>query len=148
MAVPHVLIAGAGPVGLAVATMLGRAGVDVTVLEKGDGPGSASRASTFHPPALEFCAELGVVDELHARGLHAPTFQLRDRTAGVVAEFDLSLLVDDTPYPYRVQLEQSKFCQLLADRLPASVTLRTGARVADVAHDDAGYASPLPTASR
>jgi 2-polyprenyl-6-methoxyphenol hydroxylase-like FAD-dependent oxidoreductase len=138
MVATQVLIAGAGPVGLAVATMLGRAGVHVTVLEKSAGPGSASRASTFHPPALEFCAQLGVVDEVHARGLHAPTFQLRDRTNGVIAEFDLSLLSDDTPYPYRVQLEQSKFCQLLADRLPPTVTLRTDARVTDVAHDDAG----------
>jgi 2-polyprenyl-6-methoxyphenol hydroxylase-like FAD-dependent oxidoreductase len=129
-----VLIAGAGPVGLALALALGRRGVDVQVLERGEGPGTASRASTFHPPSLEFLAELGVVDEVIRQGLRAPTYQLRDRQRGVVAEYDLSVLADETRFPFRVQLEQSKLCLLLAAELAGlpNVTLRYGAEVVDV----------------
>ena len=135
-----VVIAGAGPVGLTIALALGRRGVDVVVLGKGDGPGSASRASTFHPPSLEFLATLGLVDEVERQGLRAPTYQLRDRARGVIAEFDLGVLAGDTTHPYRVQLEQSKFCTLVADVLAdvPSVEVVYGARVTDVTTTPSG----------
>ncbi len=145
-----VVIAGAGPVGLATALGLGRRGVEVVVLERGDGPGSASRASTFHPPSLAFLAELGVVDAIERDGLRAPTFQLRDRRTGVVAEFDLGMLAGETPYPYRVQLEQSKLCLLLAQRIAdlPHVTLRYGAAVAAVEQDATGVEVVLDAGER
>lgn len=136
----RVLIAGAGPVGLSTALALGKRGIPVLVLERTDGPGSASRASTFHPPSLEFLDQLGVVDEVEALGLRAPTYQLRDRDAGVIAEFDLGVLEADTPYPYRVQLEQSKYCRIVADRLAdvPCVQLRYGVPVAAARSDGDG----------
>ncbi|MEV4414083.1 FAD-dependent oxidoreductase [Catellatospora sp. NPDC049609] len=113
----HVVVAGAGPVGLTAALALARQGAQVTVLEAGGSLAAESRASTFHPPTLEMLAELGVVDELLARGLVAPTFAYRDRAAGHVATLDLAVLANDTPYPYRVQLEQSKLTPILAEHL-------------------------------
>ncbi len=113
----HVAVAGAGPVGLTAALALARQGARVTVLEAGEGLAAESRASTFHPPTLEILAELGAVDEVLARGLTAPTFAYRDRAAGHVATLDLAVLAGDTPYPYRVQLEQSKLTPILAEHL-------------------------------
>lgn len=141
----RVLIAGAGPVGLSVALALAQRGIPVLVLEKTDGPGSASRASTFHPPSLEFLNELGVVGEVERLGLRAPTYQLRDRDTGVIAEFDLGVLADDTLYPYRVQLEQSKYCQIVADRLAdrAAAKIRYAAPVAAARSEDDGVSVTL-----
>ncbi|MGW0432085.1 FAD-dependent oxidoreductase [Micromonospora sp. NPDC003197] len=113
----HVLIAGAGPVGLTAALALARRGCEVTVLEAGDQLAAESRASTFHPPTLEMLDALGVAPDLLARGLIAPTFAYRDRRDGLIAELNLAVLADDTPYPYRVQCEQSKLTQILLAHL-------------------------------
>ncbi|MGW4797320.1 FAD-dependent oxidoreductase [Nonomuraea sp. NPDC004297] len=113
----RVLVAGAGPAGLTAALTLARGGVPVTVLEAGGELAAESRASTFHPPTLEMLAALGVLDRLMARGLVASTFQYRDRRGGPIATLDLAVLSDDTPYPYRVQCEQSRLTPILHERV-------------------------------
>lgn len=115
----RVVIAGAGPAGLSLALGLARLGVPVTVLEKGAELAEESRASTLHPPTLELLADLGVIEPVLAAGLRAPKTQFRDRLKGPVATFDLGVLADDTPYPYRVQLEQNKLAEMLAVELLA-----------------------------
>lgn len=118
--------------GLTAAVALARAGADVTVLEAGPDLAAESRASTFHPPSLEMLAELGVLDALLARGIVSTSFQYRDRATGPIAELDLSVLADDTPYPFRVQCEQSRLTPILRDALVAH-----GGRVLyDVVVDD------------
>lgn len=142
----RVVVVGAGPVGLATALGLARRGVAVEVLERGQGPGTASRASTLHPPALELLDRLGVVDEVQRLGLRSDTYQLRDRAEGLVAEFDLGLLADDTAYPYRVQLEQDKLCRILTAALAEhGVGLRTGHEVDGVRQDATAIAARTTT---
>ena len=134
----HVIVVGAGPVGLTAALALARKGVQVTVLEAGEGLAAESRASTFHPPTLEMLAGLGVLDELMERGLVSPTFAYRDRQEGLVAELDLRLLAQDTPYPYRVQCEQSKLTPILLAHLAElpGTEVRFGWPIAAVSQTD------------
>ena len=114
-----VVVAGAGPVGLSAALALGRAGRSVVVVTDGPGLSTESRASTFHPPTLEILDELGLADAALERGLVAPVFQFRDRGGDVVASFDMSELADVTKYPYRLQLQQSRYTPLIVAELSA-----------------------------
>ena len=126
-----VIVAGAGAVGLTAALVVARAGVEVTVLEAGEGLSTESRASTFHPPSLEMLDDLGVLEALMARGIVSTGFQYRDRQTGPIADLDLGILADDTRFPFRVQCEQSKLTPILLEALQglANVTVHFGQRV-------------------
>src|SRR5438874_1834504 len=112
----QVLIAGAGPVGLAAANVLADAGIEVEVLEAERELPQTLRASTFQPPTLDLLARLGATEQLIAMGRIAPKLQYRDRS-GWVAELDFGVLKDDTRHPFRVQCEQFRLNQVLAARL-------------------------------
>jgi 3-(3-hydroxy-phenyl)propionate hydroxylase len=135
--IERVLIAGAGPVGLAAAANLVRAGVPVTVFEAGAELGVESRASTFHPPTLDMLGKLGAAAPLIAQGLVAPRFQYRSRRHGVMGQFDFGAIANLTGHPYRVQCEQSKLTRILLDRLrgEANFSIEFGCRVAGVTQD-------------
>lgn len=117
MSTNRVLIAGAGPVGCVAALTLARAGIPVTLFEKAPELPPDLRASTFHPPTLDMLDRLGVAEPLIARGLICPAWQHRDRKLGVIAEWDLGLLADDTDHPYRVQCEQYQLTGIIAAEL-------------------------------
>jgi len=134
MATSRVIIVGAGPSGLTAALFLTRAGVPVTVLESRTGLYEDPRAATFHPPTMEMFAESGVTQKLHELGILCPRWQFRGRDEGIIAEFDLGILADITPYPYRLQCEQHKLVAVLAEMLSTSslCTIEYGATVETV----------------
>jgi len=134
------IIAGAGPVGCVAALALARAGMPVVLLEAEAELPIDLRGSTFHPPTLDMLDALGVADKLIATGLICPVWQHRDRAAGVVAEWDLSLLKDDTGHPYRLQAEQYKLTRIIAEELKRfpHASLRYRTRAAAVRQDADG----------
>lgn len=112
-----VIVAGAGPVGLVAALVLGQANVPVLLLEKRSSLNIVSKASTFHPPTLDILDRFGVMDAIEKIGQRVPFIQYRERERGVVAEFDLARLAADTGFPYRIHLEQSLVMPLLLAKL-------------------------------
>jgi 3-(3-hydroxy-phenyl)propionate hydroxylase len=133
----HVLIAGAGPVGLVSALLLAREGVRVTVIEAAAQLSMDLRASTFHPPTLDMLARFGLTDTLVRQGLVARYTQQRDRQEGVIAEFDMQVLSGDTDHPFRLQCEQWKLTQLIKSQLDAMphVSFHLKARIESVIQD-------------
>ena len=120
-----VLIAGGGPVGAIAALALARQGIAVRVFEADVAIDESPRAATTHPATLEMLADLGLIDDLIARGLVARTFQFWDRPSGrLIAEFDHAVLARDTPYPFVVQCEQHKLVDLAIQRLSGLPNVR------------------------
>lgn len=113
-----VLIAGGGPVGLLCALLLGRQGLAVRLFDINEGPQADPRAATTHPATLDLLADDGLADDMARVGLVAPIFQFWDRPSGEkIAEFDHSILKNDTRHPFVVQCEQFKTAKLILERV-------------------------------
>jgi 2-polyprenyl-6-methoxyphenol hydroxylase-like FAD-dependent oxidoreductase len=116
----RVLISGGGPVGLLCAWILGRRGIPVRLFDDNDGLQPDPRAATTHPATLDLLAEYELADDMARVGLVAPIFQFWDRPSNrLVAEFNHSILANDTRHPFVVQCEQFKTSRLLLQRLQA-----------------------------
>jgi 2-polyprenyl-6-methoxyphenol hydroxylase-like FAD-dependent oxidoreductase len=113
----QIAVIGAGPVGLSMALALAQAGAAVKVYEASDEISKQWRASTFHPPTLEQLEKLVSVPDMISNGIRADHYQIRDRASGLVADFDYRVLKSDTPYPFRLQLEQYKLSEMVLARL-------------------------------
>ena len=114
---PAVIVVGAGPVGLLTALALARQDVAVLVLEAEPGLTMDLRAGTYHPPSLEMMAPYGITEIMHRTAIPVPRWQIRDRQEGVIVEWDVSLIKDLTPYPYRLHLEQHRLTPIIYSKL-------------------------------
>ena len=63
-----VLVAGGGPVGLAVAGDLGSRGIACTLVERSDGVVRHPKMDLMHPRTMEFCRRWGIVADVEAAG--------------------------------------------------------------------------------
>jgi 3-(3-hydroxy-phenyl)propionate hydroxylase len=114
----HVVVVGAGPVGVVAAIAAAQKGFKVTLLESTKEVDHNPRAATTHPSTLEFIDQVGLVDEFIEQGLVARYFQFWDRdTKSRVAQFDHDLLKDETKFPFVVQTEQHKLVLMGLKRL-------------------------------
>ena len=114
-----ILVAGAGPAGLALALQAHDHGADVRVIDRRPEAARPSRALILHPRTLEVLRPLGVTQALLARADIAPTadLQLGSRVVRVTLA-DLAL--PDTAFPHLSLIRQMDVegCspQALADR--------------------------------
>ncbi len=109
-----VIISGAGPVGMSLALALARNGVSVIVLEKLNELSHEARASTIHPPTLEFFDEIGIIEDILANGLRIESLQFWERqTRELVADFPYKIIENDTKYPFRFQCPQSTVTRII-----------------------------------
>lgn len=116
---------------MTAAAALAREGIETVVVERSPRPQTDWRASTFHAATLQLLQGIGIAPAMLAEGLRVPRYQFRDRRAGLIAEFDLTLLADETPFPFRLQLNQQRLVELLWERLASEphVDLRFGTEV-------------------
>lgn len=143
----RIIIAGGGPIGYTLAASLDRYGIPFVLLEAGDRIFDDPRAGTIHPPSLELFRDLGLADLLLQRGTIVKSYQYRDRKQGVVAEFDLTVLADETRFPCRLMLEQHKVCEVLHTYLHAKHPQRflREHRVVAVSQNETGIAAEVDT---
>ncbi|MEW2530815.1 FAD-dependent monooxygenase [Streptomyces sp. NPDC047071] len=130
---PHVVIAGAGPVGLWLAAELRLGGVRVTVLEARPEPSPHSKALTVHPRTLEVLAFRGAAGPFLAEGLRIP-----DGHYGALDQrLDFGVL--DTPFPFTLALPQARTEALLEERARAAgAAVRRGHRLTGLAEHASG----------
>jgi len=108
-----------------MALALVKKGIPVTLIEQLPDAAEDQRAATIHPPTVEMLVGLGLktemFSELPSGGMPAPLFHFRDRvTSELVAEFDISLLEGEVPYPYVVQWEQYKLVHAALPHIKAN----------------------------
>jgi 2-polyprenyl-6-methoxyphenol hydroxylase-like FAD-dependent oxidoreductase len=117
-AATDVLIVGAGPVGLTLATSLATAlgAANVVLVEKRAEGVNTSRAAVVHARTLEVLNGIKISDELVRRGVIVPRFTVRDRDRALLT-IDFSSL--PTEYPYTLMVPQNITEQVLLDRLHA-----------------------------
>jgi 2-polyprenyl-6-methoxyphenol hydroxylase-like FAD-dependent oxidoreductase len=109
-----VLIVGAGPTGLALATMLRRAGVSTLIVDKLATGQNTSRAAVIHAHTLEALDAIDVSQTLVNEGIKLSQFSLRDRDRKLV-----QLNFDELPsaYPYLLMLPQDSTERILREAL-------------------------------
>jgi 3-(3-hydroxy-phenyl)propionate hydroxylase len=133
-----VIVAGAGPVGAVLALALARGGLQVTLLESERVIEDSPRAATVHPSTLDMLGDLGLMNEVLARGLVCRYFDHWDRPSRtLIARFDHDVLRDDTAHPFVVQIEQHKIVGMVLARLGSfdDVDVRLGSRITGFEQD-------------
>lgn len=137
----HVIVAGAGPVGVVTALACAQKGFKVTLLEAASKVDNCPRSATTHPSTLEYIEQVGLIDEFIALGLVARYFQFWDRdTKSRIAQFDHDLLRDETRYPYVVQTEQHKLALMGIRKLQEfpDATFQFDSKVVEATQDGFG----------
>lgn len=111
----RVIIVGAGPVGLCLALRLAQFDIPVTVMETLPAEtflDQVPRAGTNHPATLEMYDAIGLYERIEPRGFRALLVHYWDRSGPrLIAEFDHSVLKDDTKFPYVLQCERIKIVE-------------------------------------
>ncbi|MEQ1735967.1 MAG: FAD-dependent monooxygenase, partial [Rhodoglobus sp.] len=112
-----ILISGAGPTGLMLATVLAKLGVDHILVDSKAGPTVESRALGVQARTLEIYEQLGIVDEVLAHGTTADAISpgFRKRVFATVPFVVLGATF--TKYPFMQIFEQNKNEALLGDAL-------------------------------
>lgn len=140
-----VLIVGAGPTGLALATALQQAGIDHLLIDRLEVGLNLSRAGVIHAHTLEMLEPLGVVPQMLAEGLKMTRFAVRDRRHRL-----LSIDFDRLPsrYPFVLMLPQDVTERILTERLAAlGGRVHRGVEALDLAQDADGVTVRVTTGS-
>src|SRR5215208_3343687 len=112
-----VLVVGAGPTGLVMATELAARGVSGRIIDRAPERSERSRALVVQARSLELLQKMGVADELVARGrrtIKATPFG-EGRPAANLEFGDIG--VDDTPYPFMLFVSQAETERVLEKHL-------------------------------
>lgn len=114
---PPVLIVGAGPTGLMMASQLARFGIPFRIIEKNEGPTTQSRALVIQPRSLEIFGQMDIAQRAVKQGRTFQTinYVVNGKLAQRVPLGDFGKGL--TEFPYLLILEQSKTEPLLIDFL-------------------------------
>jgi 2-polyprenyl-6-methoxyphenol hydroxylase-like FAD-dependent oxidoreductase len=113
----EVLIAGAGPTGLVLALWLTKRGVKIRIVDKAAEAGTTSRALAVQARTLELYRQLGLADDVVAKGHRVPAVNL-----WIKGERRAHISLNDmgrglTPYPFMHIFPQDEHEKLLIAKL-------------------------------
>jgi len=130
-----ILVVGAGPVGLALANLLGRDDVPCVLLDKHLSPPAQSRAIGLTPPTLRVFRRIGIAQRVIGAGVRITTARVFD-DAGEAGALHFDGLPGD--FPFILTLPQSDTVRFLRDALTdrASVTFVPGAELTALAQTE------------
>jgi 2-polyprenyl-6-methoxyphenol hydroxylase-like FAD-dependent oxidoreductase len=138
-----ILVAGAGPAGLALALQAHDHGAVVRVVDRRPGAVRPSRALILHARTLEVLRPLGVTPALLARADMAPAADLRLGSRMVRVSFG-DLALPDTAFPHLTLVRQMDVERVLADALAGrGVEVERGTELATVREEPDGVRAML-----
>jgi 2-polyprenyl-6-methoxyphenol hydroxylase-like FAD-dependent oxidoreductase len=133
----EVLIAGAGPTGLALALWLTRLQVRVRVVDRAAEPAASSRALVVHARILEHYDQLGLADEMVAQGVKMGAVNLWVSGKKVARARLGDMGRGLSPYPFALIYPQDAHERFLVEKLRAAgVRVERGTELAGF--DDLG----------
>lgn len=137
-----VIVLGAGPVGLMLAALLGRRGIEVQVLEKRTALPPTSQAIGVTPPSLHLFDRLGLADRLIDQGVKIRDCHVHGQGGYLGCA---SFRQIRPPYRFILSLPQRLHMQAMEAELQAmpSVHLTKGVEVTQVMQDEKGAACRL-----
>ena len=134
---PEVIVAGAGPTGIFLASELRLHGVDVVVLDREPEPNAIIRALGLHSRSIEIMDQRGLAGEFAAAGTRYP---LDGFFAGILR----SAPELDTTHPYVLGIPQTATEAVLTRRaLELGVDIRRASEITGLAQDAAGVTATL-----
>jgi 3-(3-hydroxy-phenyl)propionate hydroxylase len=113
----HVIVVGAGPVGLLSALALARQGIEVTVLERETRLNDSPRAAVYHWCVLEVLEKFGVREDAEAEGVIVRGNAFRKPSTGESVLISQQALDGVVPYPHNLNLGQDRLGQICVDHL-------------------------------
>lgn len=109
-----VLVVGAGPTGLMLASELLRHGIQCRIIDKLETPGDKSKALAIHARTLEILENLKIVDKMLAAGVEAHGFSLYNGKSKIMQVSSTEL---DSPYPVILMIPQQSTESVLTEHL-------------------------------
>ncbi|KAA0024197.1 FAD-dependent monooxygenase [Antrihabitans cavernicola] len=146
-----VLIAGAGPTGLALALDLARRGVDVRIVDKAAEPFAGSRGKGLTARTQEVFDDFGLVDTLCDAGFRylRHRVHVRGEVINDSAPDAERVATPDRPYPSGLIIPQWRTEQILRDGLnEAGIEVEQSSGVVDFAQNDGSVVVNLETGGR
>ncbi len=141
---PQVLIVGAGPVGLALASMLVRQGIAVRIIDRSEHPTIYSKAQVIHARTLEVLHDLGVVAPFLAEGRRVHELAMSQADGTPITQLEFKMPGDDTLYPFLLNISQAETEKHLRDHLAkVGVAPEWQVRLEHFTQDEAGVEAVL-----
>lgn len=136
-----VLIVGAGPTGLLLASVLARSGISLRLIDKSPNPSQTSKALTVFARTLEIFEQLGVAEGAVAQGISIPRVELYSQGDSLA---QLSFEGIDAHYPFVLCLPQSETETLLESTLgPLGVQVERSVSFTELTQSHEGVTATL-----
>jgi 2-polyprenyl-6-methoxyphenol hydroxylase-like FAD-dependent oxidoreductase len=136
-----VLVVGAGPTGLEMASEARRHGLSVKIIDNNAQASDKSKALGVHARSLEIFDAMGIVDKFTEEGVHMHSVQVH---SGGKVIIKLSLDELDSPYNFTVCIPQSKTEQFLSEHLETFGTqVERSVELVGLEQDNAGVTAKV-----